>query len=172
MLAAITLDERGAADRLLMRLARDLTAQGLPLAGAVQENRDQPGQDKPQMVLHLLPGFAPHPITQDLGPLAGGCTLDTSALEQAAARAESHLPGARAAIVNKFGKRELEGRGFRPFIASAIAADVPVLLAVSQSAAEGFAAFAGGMECWLPPDPATLKGWLCDPSAPAMGRAR
>ncbi len=159
MLAAITLDGRGAADRLLFALAGRLRSDGLRLAGAVQENREKPGRDKPDMVLHLLPDMEQRLITQNLGPLAGGCTLDVTALEMVAAEAEQRLNGADLVIVNKFGKREAEGRGFRDLVGHALQAGIPVLVAVGASAHAPFEAFAGVLVTWLPAEEDALTDW-------------
>ena len=48
-------------------------------------------------------------------------------------------------IVNKFGKQECFGRGFRDVIAQALAQGVPVLLSVPAEQLPGFHAFAGEM---------------------------
>ncbi len=159
MLGAITLDGRGAADRLLMGLAQRLTASGARLCGAVQENRERAGRDKPDMVLHLLPDMIECPITQDLGALSGGCTLDVTALETAAALAESRLLGADLVIINKFGKREVEGRGFRDLVGHALGAEIPVLVAINPAVRPAFAAYAGDMVAWLPADENILYDW-------------
>ena len=68
--------------------------------------------------------------------------------------------GARLLIVNKFGKHEAEGRGFRSLIAEALASGLPVLLGVNQMNMHSFQAFAGDMA--EPLTPAGLDLWVAD----------
>ena len=46
-------------------------------------------------------------------------------------------------IINKFGKQEAAGRGFRDFIAAAMAEEIPVLIAVAPELVAAFTGFAG-----------------------------
>lgn len=125
-------------------LARALAAQGLRLAGAVQTNLDRGADCACDMELTVLGTDAPPiRISQSLGAGSQGCRLDADALERAAALAASHLEGADFALVNKFGKQEAAGRGFRDFIAAALAQDIPVLIAVAPPLLPAFAAFSG-----------------------------
>ena len=62
-------------------------------------------------------------ISQDRGKWARGCRLDAGSLELAVAQVASALDvGADLMIINKFGKHEAEGRGFR-----AVARPVPAM---------------------------------------------
>ena len=65
--------------------------------------------------------------------------------------------GADLVIVNKFGKQECYGRGFRDFIAEALAQGVPVLLSVPPEQLAGFHEFAG--ELAEPVAPETVLDW-------------
>lgn len=159
MLAFISCDERGKANRILADLARDLEARGWPLAGAVQVN--VAGEDdKCDMDLHVLSTGRVVRITQDLGALSEGCRLDPDGLEQAVGLAAAVLDsGARLAVVNKFGRTEAEGRGFRPFIGQALASGVPVILAVGHGHRAAFESFADGMATELPADAGAVLDW-------------
>ncbi|MCV2448713.1 DUF2478 domain-containing protein [Paracoccus sp. DMF] len=133
----------GAADRLLAATAETLQARGLRLAGAVQHNIERADRDC-DMQLRILGTDAVIGITQDLGTCSEGCRLDGGALAQAVALAESVLAqGADLVIVNKFGKQECFGNGFRAFIAEALAQGIPVLLSVAPEQLAGFHDFAG-----------------------------
>lgn len=160
MLGFVTVNDiAGAADRLLADTADALAAQGLRLAGAVQSNLDRgPGQAC-DMDLRILGDDGPViRISQNLGNFSEGCRLDSGALEQAVARAEAVLTrGADLVIVNKFGKQECYGRGFRDFIAQALAQDIPVLVSVPQEQLPGFHEFAGDLA--EPVTPAGALDW-------------
>jgi len=160
MLGFVTItDEAGAADRLLAETAAALEAQGLRLAGAVQQNLDHGPERDCDMDLRILGDEGPViRISQSLGPCAEGCRLDTGALARAVGRAEAVLArGADVVIVNKFGKQEGYGRGFREFIASALAAGIPVLLAVPSDQLPAFRDFAGDLA--EPVMPGEAIGW-------------
>ncbi len=148
MLGFITVNETaGAADRLLADTARALQAQGWRLAGAVQDNLDRGEEHACDMDLRILGDDGPAiRISQALGTCATGCRLDSGALQEAVGRAEIVLAaGADLVIVNKFGKQECYGRGFRDFIAEALAQDIPVLLSVPPEQLDGFHDFAGDL---------------------------
>ena len=153
---------RGGTDRLLAEVAEALAADGWALAGAVQINSGSCEGADCDMDLRLLDGSGAIRISQSLGRLSLGCRLDPSGLEEAVGRVTEalHAPQRpRLLIVNKFGRQEAEGRGFRPVIAEALAAGIPVLTGVGHDHAPAFAAFAGGMAAALPADRAALLGW-------------
>ena len=149
MLGVLTVPGRGAADLLLARVAGVLAGEGWPLGGAVQVNRDHavPGR-KCHMDLHILGTDQVVCISQDLGAGSRGCRLDAAGLETAVGLAEAALlagPRPRLVILNKFGKREVDGGGFRPLIGRALEMGVPVLTAVGTGNLEGFEGFAEGL---------------------------
>ena len=63
-------------------------------------------------------------------------------------------------IVNKFGKFETEGRGFRNLIATAVERDIPVLVGINAYNQNAFLQFAAGMAVSLPPIEAALARWV------------
>lgn len=151
---------RGAVDAVLAEVTERLEGQGLRLAGAVQSNRERPDRALCDMDLRVLPDGPEFRISQDLGNAAKGCRLDPSALEQAVAAASARLAGAQLLIINKFGKHEAEGRGFRDLIAEALARDIPVLIGVNGLNLPAFTEFAGDLAEALPPDAVAVAGWL------------
>ncbi|WP_299362391.1 DUF2478 domain-containing protein [uncultured Paracoccus sp.] len=157
MLAYVTLpDTPGAADRLLADIAETLAADGLRLAGAVQTNLDRGADCSCDMDLTVLGDDGPPiRISQSLGNGSSGCRVDGGALAVAAGRAAVVLDrGADLVIVNKFGKIEAEGGGFRDLIAGALADGIPVLVAVAARFAGPFANFAGDLARPVAPDAA------------------
>ena len=157
-LATMTLPGRGETDRLLASVAARLQGQGVALAGAVQFNFDC--GDECEMEVQVLPDGPVIGISQSLGPGSQGCRLDAGALETAVAEVAARMAGARLLIVNKFGKHEAEGRGFRALIAEALAAGVPVLLGVNAMNMQAFQEFAGDLAEPVLPD--TLDAWLAE----------
>ncbi len=158
--------KRGEIDRLLATVADRLAADGWPIAGAVQLNSGRCEDGDCDMDLRLLDGSGTIRISQSLGALLEGCRLDPAGLEEAVGRVLFRLGGTtppRLLIVNKFGRQEAEGRGFRPVIAEALAAGIPVLIGVAHDYETDFAAFAGGLASRIPAEPAAILDWCRAP---------
>ncbi|MCK0166096.1 DUF2478 domain-containing protein [Jannaschia sp. S6380] len=172
MRLAYTMTEgKGALDPLLHDLARRAMDAGLRVAGIVQVNSDSPGCARCDMDAIVLPDGPVIRISQSLGPNARGCRLDAAGLEAAVAAAEARLAaGADLLVVNKFGKQEAGGRGFRPVIATALAEGVDVIVGVNTLNMQALLDFAGGIAVQLPPDAERLARWL-PARDPAVGRA-
>lgn len=160
MLGYVTTDRRGLADPLLFDVAARLRGLGWHLAGAVQVNVDVDPERPCDMDLHVLAGDHVVRISQNLGAHSTGCHLDPAGLETAVGLVEAALDDhPRLIIVNKFGKQELDGRGFRPVIGRALAMGVPVLTAVNADSMAGFQAYAGGMGTALSASAAPVLEW-------------
>ncbi len=159
-LGYVTLQGRGRIDALVAEIAAQLTADGVRLAGCVQSNEERPDRRKCDMDLTVLPDGPTLRISEDRGDLARGCILDSGALEQTVHAVQQRLAGAEVLIVNKFGKREAEGKGLVPVIAEAIAMGMPVLVGVNGLNLAAFLAFAGGDVSPLPADPMMVADWL------------
>ncbi len=143
-------DQNMSADTVLVQVAQLLLAQRLRVAGAIQHNYGAASNGRCHMDLEILTGNRVVRISQDLGPHARGCRLDPGALEEAvgeviAAIHAGGVEGPQILIVNKFGKQEIEGRGFRPAIGAAMAADMPVFVIVPAASLEAFDAFTEGL---------------------------
>jgi nucleoside-triphosphatase THEP1 len=153
-------DQSAAADAVLASAARVLAALGYRLAGAVQHNPTRPDRCRCDMVLEDLSTGRAVAISEDRGPAARGCRLDPAALEQLVGAAASGLEtGADLLIVNRFGKREAEGCGFRAVIEQAVTSGIPVLVAVSAANLDSWNAFAGGLDQRLEPNLAPAIRW-------------
>jgi hypothetical protein len=151
MLGFVTGGERGQADLVLAEVAAQLQAAGVALAGVVQVNEEFDPERPCHMDLHILNGVEVVRISQNLGSLAKGCRLDPAGLVQAVGLVEQALAaGPALLIVNKFGRQEAEGHGFRPLIGQALAAGIPVLTSVNAGYQAAFDAFSDGMGVALP----------------------
>ncbi len=136
--------ESGRSDRVLAALARRLLAEGVAVRGAVQENSGHCEQHC-DMDLRILPDGPLIRISQDLGAHSTGCRLDPAALEAAVMEVARRLPGAQLLILNKFGKHEAEGRGFRQMLADVAATGVPVLVGINPMNRQAFFDFVGDL---------------------------
>lgn len=162
---------RGDMDLVLFKLAHSLLDRGYRPIGTVQINCDRADAGPCDMDVKVLPAGPVIRISQSLGREARGCRLDAGALESAVVHVEASLAeGADCLIVNKFGKQEAEGRGFRPLIAEALSRGMPVLVGLNRLNADAFEAFTAGMAVELPPEEGALLDWLV-PTMEACRRA-
>ncbi|MGL4241928.1 MAG: DUF2478 domain-containing protein [Beijerinckiaceae bacterium] len=154
---AILYSEGREVDPLMRRLAAHLEGAGCALAGFVQRNEERLGRRRCDMVLEDLASGALVGISQDRGPHARGCMLDVGELLRGMELAMAALESAPDLLmINKFGKTEGEGGGFRPLIAEAVARGVPVLVAVPLRNIDSWRLFAGGLAKEI--DVAALNG--------------
>ena len=118
-------------ERVIRRIADHLIAGGRSVVGFIEIRRLREARARCDMILQEIGSGELVTISEDRGPNARGCMLNVQEL----ARAESLATGALEnrpdlLIINKFGKTEAEGRGFRRLIILAIDQAIPVLIAV------------------------------------------
>lgn len=160
-LAYVDLDSDGVAKSALLSLANDLLAHDIRCVGLV-DGTLAPGTkchrcDQPVLI---LPDRKPCKISQALGAHSYGCRLDPGALEWCVAETTRRLQhGADLMVLNKFGKEEAEGRGFRALIADALVMGIPVIAGISARNRQPFKDFASGLAIKLPPKREALMHW-------------
>ena len=155
-LAALVYGPEEDPDAVLRDFAAGLNARGFRAVGMVQAGQCADSSLSAVLVHNgetLL-------LAQDFDPSAKGCRLDIDRLHGAAARVASAMHGgADVLIVNRFGKRERDGKGLSYLIERAIVADIPVVIAVSSERFSEWIKFAGGMTVKLPCERAALDAW-------------
>lgn len=151
--------QRGGTNELFDLFAHHLLAQGFRVVGTIQTNTPRPKSHKCDMDVRILPDGDIIRISQDLGPNSRGCHLDPSALEEAVMQTTARLDQADLLILNKFGKQEAQGRGFRDVIAQAVMQDIPVLVGVNDLNLADFLTFCGDEAVELPTDRDHLFKW-------------
>ena len=162
-LAYVMTETRGTTDRLLTLFSRQLIERGSRLVGVAQTNTECADSTLCDMDVQVLPDGPTIRISQSLGPGSRGCRLDPSALEQAVALVSASLDSdPHLLVVNKFGKHEAEGRGFRPLIGEALARGIPVLAGVNTLNHDAFIEFTQGIGKRLSADPAALEAWFSE----------
>jgi nucleoside-triphosphatase THEP1 len=145
-ITALLCSDGPALEAFLARAAERLSAEGLRLAGLIQESRPREARRRCDIHLRDLATGTVHGVSEDRGPEARGCMLDTDRLLRAGAAAERGLSAETdLLIVNKFGKTEAAGGGLRPLIAQALTLAVPVLVGVPHANLAAFRTFAGGL---------------------------
>lgn len=144
-ITAIVYDDGPRMDRQLREIVGALKSAGLNLAGFVQHAKPRKGRSRCDMVLEDLHSGERIEISEDRGEHARGCMLAVQQLMRASAAASGALDAAPdLLVVNKFGKTEAEGGGFRALIAEAMAREIPIVIAVPQTNLEKWRAFTEG----------------------------
>ena len=134
-------------DAVLEQVAGALRARGRRVAGLVQRRGRASGDCncRDLDLLDLKTGRY-HRISEDRGALAEGCHLDWQAIVQLAGELEQGLDAETdVLIINRFGRSESEGRGFRTAIERAIEMGIPVVVAVQQKYLDPWRVFHGGL---------------------------
>lgn len=161
MIGYISTNEQGATDHLIATAAVHLLDAGLNIAGAFQTNHKRDGIAKSKMVLRVLATDQEVTISQNLGPHASGCALNPEALETAVHMVWSSLNQPRdLLLLNKFGKQERDGQGFRDVLVKALDNDIPVVLGVNATLEPAFQAFAGDFAEKIEPSLEAILNWV------------
>jgi nucleoside-triphosphatase THEP1 len=142
---AITYADGELAAAVMSRIVGRLLDVGATCVGFLQRDEPPPaGRSRCDMVIESLATGERLKISEDRGPMARGCRLDASVLVTALAAARTAIQARPdVLVVNKFGKTEAEGGGFRELIADAIDLGIPVLIAVPWKNIESWRLFAG-----------------------------
>ena len=155
-LAALVYEADQDPDAILRDFASELKARGFRAVGMVQAGQCA-DSSLSAVLLHSGEKLS---LAQDFDPAASGCRLDVARLQNAGALIASALEaGADLVIINRFGKRERDGKGLSYLIDRALGADIPVVIAVSQQHFGDWIKFAGGMSVKLACDRGALDGW-------------
>jgi nucleoside-triphosphatase THEP1 len=155
-LAALVYETHQDPDAVLRSFAADLNARGCRVVGMVQAGQCA-DSSLSAVLLHRGERLL---LAQDFDPGAQGCRLDLARLQNAGARiADALTQGADLVIINRFGKRERDGKGLSYLIERALDADIPVVIAVGKDHFADWIKFAGGMSVKLGCDRDMLDTW-------------
>jgi nucleoside-triphosphatase THEP1 len=155
-LAALVYEGDHDPDAILRGFAKDLSARGLRAVGMVQAGQCA-DSSLSAVLLHSDETLL---LAQDFDPRASGCRLDVDRLQNAGARVADALEaGADVLIVNRFGKRERDGKGLSYLVERAMKADIPVVIAVASHRFADWVKFSGGMSVKLACDRHALDAW-------------
>lgn len=161
VLAAIRFDEADI-DGFLEQMVETLIKQGRSVRGVLQSRGEVSGECHcADMDLHVIGSDRVFRISQSLGNGSRGCRLHPGALAECAALLESELNGGvELLVLNRFGRGESEGRGFRDLIGAALSKGIPVLTALRRTYSEAWAAFGGELACDLPMAQDAVLEWF------------
>lgn len=161
-ITAVVYQDRRPPDALLAAVAAKLGEMGVSLAGFAEIDLPRPGRSRCDMILEDLATGNRVQISEDRGEGARGCRLQVGELLRAMTSALASLKNRPdLLIVNKFGKTEAEGGGFRPLIAAAIVQGTPVLIAVPARNLDPWRRFAGELAVEYHHDEVASATTLC-----------
>lgn len=139
-LAALVYGDQDDPDAVLRDFAVDMNAQDFRIVGMVQAGQCA-DSSLSAVLVHSGEKLL---LAQDFDPNASGCRLDIDRLQNAGVRVADALDcGADLLIVNRFGKRERDGKGLGYLIERALGAGIPVIIAVSSRHLADWTAFSG-----------------------------
>jgi hypothetical protein len=158
-LAAIRFQSGDPIDALLEDVTRELLRRGIEVAGFLQQAMPVADDCCSIMYLDDIGSGGRSRISMDLGRQSRGCRLDFAAVAELSQRLLASIPCCDLLVLNRFGKGEAEGSGFRQVIAAAAEADVPVLTAVRHPYLEAWSTFTDGIVHELPPEKGPVVVW-------------
>ncbi|PCI05162.1 MAG: hypothetical protein COB78_00645 [Hyphomicrobiales bacterium] len=143
-IAAMSFDKGKAIDAVLEEIICKLQARGYRVAGYLQRETAETDSCCSITDLESIAKGTKIRISQALGPGARGCRLDGNGLAEASSALIGELEeGIDLLILNRFGKGESEGQGFRAVIQKAMELNIPVLTAVRDAYRASWEEFGG-----------------------------
>ncbi|WP_136656679.1 DUF2478 domain-containing protein [Nitratireductor sp. XY-223] len=137
-----------------------LRADGVRVAGFVQRETVDPTSCCDITYLEDVTTGDRHRISQALGAGSRGCKLDPQALAGVCGDLIGTLDrSVDLLVLNRFGKGESDGHGFRTVIEKALDLGIPVLTAVRDTYAPAFEEFAGDLALLLPAEADAVAEW-------------
>jgi hypothetical protein len=145
-ITAIVYADGSAFEAFLEAAAETMAKDGVRLAGLIHQSRPNADRRKCDLYVKDLATGEVHGISDDRGPLARGCMLNTDSLLRAGEAARRGLsPQIDLLVLCKFGKTEAAGGGLRSLVSAALELSVPVLIGVPAVNLEAFRDFSGGL---------------------------
>jgi hypothetical protein len=169
--AAVALALETDAGTWLTSLLERLRSAGIVVGGMnAADTEGGPWECRRPMYLRDLLTGETIKISQDLGPAALGCALDTGQLALAGRSIHRAIEaGVSLIVINKFGAQEAAGVGLRDELFAAAEAGIPVLTTVKPELVDAWCEFVGELGQLLPPDVDAVEAWCREVSS---GRGR
>lgn len=159
--------ESHVADEVLADVVERLASRNVRMAGTIQANTDRDGMHC-NMTLENLATGEKLDIAENRGMGARGCRMNVPLFEALVGQVQASLRTKKPdlLVINRFGKREVEGRGFRDVIAEAAGRGIPVVVALNESTRAAWTEFTAGEGAVLPVSGAALWKWCLEHLAP------
>lgn len=143
---------------LFADLAKEWSAEGLAVAGVVEEAHGLEGRVCTSGTLVDLVSGRRFPIYRETIPEGAVCHIDADGAADACSAVLPRLKDADLLVLSKFGKLEAGGTGLRAAFDAALAAGLPVLTAVSAKHSDAWRRFAPDAMP-LPADRDAIRAW-------------
>lgn len=156
--------ESNAADEVLAEIVNRLLTHKARIAGTIQTNTNDASGVHCAMTLENLATGEKFDISDNRGKGARGCKLNIPVFESLVGQVQQGIrtEAPDLVIINRFGKREAEGRGFRDVIAEATGREIPVLVALNETSRAAWKEFTAGDGAVLPATAAAVWRWCMD----------
>ena len=162
-LCVVAYDRDERPDSVLAEVARRLEAAGARVRGLLQEGEPGDASCCASLFLHDIGTGRRVEVFERRGANARGCRLDPSGLAEAAGWLREAIASCPDILfINRFGRQEADGRGLLDEIASAVMADIPVVIAVSAMLLPAWRAYAGDDAAVIALDAERLEVWCLD----------
>ncbi len=160
LFAAISFEGGSEIDQLIEETVQLLKINGIRLAGYQLHEMSQNTNCCSSLHLESISNGEISRISQELGSGSSGCRLDPAALANLTNVVCSELtPQTQMLILNRFGRGESDGQGFRIAIEKAIGMGIPVLSAVRQEYVEPWRDFCGEYGIRIPSRFPSIISW-------------
>lgn len=144
----------------LSAFARARSAEGLRVAGVIEEFGGTPGAGCSGRSLRDLVTGARHLISQDLGPGSLACHLDASRVADACQGALSAIEaGCDVVVLAKFGKLEAARSGLLDAFAAAAERDLPIVTSVAPMFTSDWLRYSAPLSRLVDARPDALDAW-------------
>lgn len=161
-LAAIRFSRDDPIDEILKSVVERGSGRGLRIEGYLQIELPDETNCSSMTCLEAIANGDRIRISQALGSGSKGCRLNPQALAEASGALVRNLDaGPDLLVVNRFGRGEAEGQGFRQAIEKAFAMGIPVLTAVREDYLDAWRSFGAEYAAELPARAEAVSAW-CD----------
>jgi hypothetical protein len=144
----------------LAAFVRARLAEGVRVAGVVEEFSGQAGAGCAGRTLSDIATGRRHRIGQDLGPGSLACHLDASGVADACCDALAGIAaGCDLVVLAKFGKLEAERNGLLQAFAAAIEQDLPIVTSVAPSFTGAWNLYASPLARFVEPRTEAVEAW-------------
>lgn len=160
ILGAIIYRDGQGVDPLIAGVVHVLRAEGAAICGVLQHETANPGNCCASMYLENISNGLYLRLSQELGRGSQGCRLNPHALAESSGQLLLEMDEHPDLLVlNRFGKGEAEGHGFRAVLEKAYHLQIPVLIGVKETYRSAWDDFAGEFSRALKVDSRSVLEW-------------
>lgn len=160
ILGAIAYRDGQGVDPLITGVVQVLRAKGVAVCGVLQHETANPGNCCASMYLENISNGLHLRLSQELGSGSQGCRLNPHILAESSGQLLLEMDEHPDLLVlNRFGKGEAEGHGFRAVLEKAYQLQIPVLIGVKETYRSAWDDFSGEFSRALKVDSRSVLTW-------------